>query len=182
MSKPPHTIDLPSLDDLFDDTFERNAARVLSLAESLERKYGQNQAEISQAELLGKSEDLEPSSPAVQQSWIHTDIGPTAGIFALGLGVITTAFATTLFTLNIFDANPVLDRFIWPIGLIGQVLLLIGFWLRLPLNSNAHHSADHRTNGMTSHGSRPFVATRFDRAHAMPGTPSHRSRRTAERL
>ncbi len=176
MSKPPHKLDLPSLDELFDDTFERNARRVLHAATGLEQKYGEIQPLAEPGNEPGR-ELAEPvnhrnvRSRKRRSSWLHADVGPVAGLFLIGVGLIAISFAVTLFVLNLNEPNARLQAYVWPTGLIGQLALLLGFGLRIgtrgrQLTSRSEHPAEEpRLRRSTSR------KIRWDESHA----PSSRS-------
>ncbi len=172
MSKPPHKLALPPLDDLFDDTFERNARRVLHAAEVLEERFDHEQlAESAPQEVAPQANHSRPQhAKATQQSTVV--IARLLGSLALGIGIMTAAFAVTLFVLNSFNEGSVLDSYVWPLGLSGQVLILIGFWLRLQSSTNSQSTTNLEKPGEpTSSGESPIRPKRWDTDHAVPAVP-----------
>lgn len=143
MSKPPHKLDLPSLDELFDDTFERNARRVLHSAAGLEQKYGESQLEAEPVAATQPARKTRPKAVSSRNSsWVHAEVGPAVGLLLIGMGLISISFAVTLFVLNLTEPNSALQPYIWPTGLAGQLTLLLGFGLRISARHHGSGQAD----------------------------------------
>lgn len=179
MSKPPHKIELPSLDDLFDDTFERNARRVLSAAERLEERMSaaaHGETGTAQAERGEQAEEQRPKGaaktalPENQQNAAQS-LTTMFGSLLMGIGIIAAAFALTLFILNSYSGRAALAAYVWPIGLGGQMLILVGFWLRTVSRGWASRPNSGNSGNATRDGDSPFTPNRWDQGHALPPLP-----------
>lgn len=194
MSKPPHTIDLPALDELFDDSFERNARRVLESARTLQGRYESGApmpvtpAAIAAVETGSKkkksrrvgrnSRNAAANSSQTSGSWLKADIGPAVGLLLLAVGLIAVSFAVTLFVLSVMDHRLTLQTYIWPAGIAGQLLLLIGLGLRTQPKGATKTALENEASAETD-GQR-----RLDTGHGVPQPAFARLRRgvTSEQI
>jgi hypothetical protein len=101
-------------------------------------------------------------------------------LFLLGGGLLAISFAATLFFLNTMERQNTFQDYIWPVGLAGLLVALIGLVLRVQVRRGGLAPQQDSDVGLFPPAANPRY--RWDAGHGTPSTQAPERRQSARRV